>query len=319
MPIGGYHELELPNNKEYHPGALKLNTGRNALEYILKTQRYKKVYLPYFTCDVMFEPIQKLGINYEFYEIDKNFMPLFDFCRINEKEVFIYTNYFGICESQVKTIGSKCKNLIIDNAQAFFSSPRENFDMFFSPRKFFGVSDGAYLYTDKSMEIDYEQDISYSRFDHLLGRIDKGSEVFYNSFKKNNQELSGQSIKKMSNLTHRILTSIDYDNVRQKRINNFNYLHNRLRSTNILNVDLDSDDVPLVYPYLIGDGNVLKKKLINEKIFVATYWPNVLNWVSKNAFEYFLADNLICLPIDQRYSNNEMSFIISKLEESKYL
>jgi hypothetical protein len=33
QPIGGYFELELRKGKEYHTDAIRLNTGRNALEY----------------------------------------------------------------------------------------------------------------------------------------------------------------------------------------------------------------------------------------------------------------------------------------------
>ena len=38
--IGGYLELELKKNEEYHKEALRLNSGRNALEYILKSNTY---------------------------------------------------------------------------------------------------------------------------------------------------------------------------------------------------------------------------------------------------------------------------------------
>ena len=71
--IGGYFELELAKGEEYHKDAIRLNTGRNAFEYILRAKAYKKVYLPFYTCDVMLEPIKKLNIKYEFYSIRNNF------------------------------------------------------------------------------------------------------------------------------------------------------------------------------------------------------------------------------------------------------
>lgn len=40
--IGGFFELELPQKEEYHSKAIRLNTGRNCLEYILKSNNYKK-------------------------------------------------------------------------------------------------------------------------------------------------------------------------------------------------------------------------------------------------------------------------------------
>ena len=36
--IGGYFELELTKGIEYHSELLKLNSGRNAFKYILKTR-----------------------------------------------------------------------------------------------------------------------------------------------------------------------------------------------------------------------------------------------------------------------------------------
>ena len=44
--IGGYPALELRQGEHYHTGALKLNTARNALEYILRVRGYDKVYIP---------------------------------------------------------------------------------------------------------------------------------------------------------------------------------------------------------------------------------------------------------------------------------
>ena len=170
--IGGYLELELPTGDEYHKDALQLNTGRNAFEYILRAKKYKKVYLPFYTCDVMLEPIFKLNLEYEFYSIDPSFTPIFDYKSIKENEVLVYNNYFGICNIQTKEVASICKNLIIDNAQAFYSKPIKGVDTFYSPRKFFGLPDGAYLYTDTLLDHNIKKDISYERCEHLLGRMD---------------------------------------------------------------------------------------------------------------------------------------------------
>lgn len=70
LPIGGYFSLELPFSEEYHKDAIRLNTGRNCLEYILRVRKHSKVYIPYYTCDVLLEPFEKLGIRYEFYHIN---------------------------------------------------------------------------------------------------------------------------------------------------------------------------------------------------------------------------------------------------------
>lgn len=93
--IGGYFELEFREGVQYHETALKLSTARQCLEYVLRAKCYNKIYVPFYTCDAILEPILKLGISYEFYHIDKNFEPVFD-RAIEEDEVFLYTNYWGL-------------------------------------------------------------------------------------------------------------------------------------------------------------------------------------------------------------------------------
>lgn len=153
--IGGYFELELSKDVEYHNNAIRLNSGRSAFEYILRAKQYAKVFLPYYTCDVMLNSIKKLDLDVEFYHIDKNLFPIFDYSKVKSTDVFVYTNYFGVCDYQVKKVSMKCKNLIIDNAQAFFSKPLPGVDTFYSPRKFFGLPDGGIFtltrYSMKSM------------------------------------------------------------------------------------------------------------------------------------------------------------------------
>ena len=70
---GEYFELELDNNIEYYPDAIKLNSGRSAFKYILKAQNIQKVYIPNFICDTIIEPLKELNISYEFYNINKSF------------------------------------------------------------------------------------------------------------------------------------------------------------------------------------------------------------------------------------------------------
>jgi hypothetical protein len=69
----------------------------------------------------------------------------------------------------------------------------------------------------------------------------------------------------------------------------------------------------MVYPFLSADRD-LKLHLIQKKIFVATYWPNVCEWAHVNSYEYFLANHLVSLPIDHRYSIADMKVIVKALK-----
>lgn len=58
------------------------------------------------------------------------------------------------------------------------------------------------------------------------------------------------------------------------------------------------------------DDESLRGQLIQNKVFVARYWPNVLEWCSKDEFEYKLATQIIPLPSDQRYGEIEINIIL---------
>ncbi len=307
--IGGYFSLELNNRNEYHSKAIRLNTGRNAFEYILKAKKYKKVYLPYYTCSVLLEPIIKLSLSYEFYFIDQNLEPIFNLSTLQDNECFLYTNYFGLKDNFIYSLVKNISNLVIDNAQSFYTKPINQIDTFYSPRKFFGVSDGAYLYTNKLLQTELNQDISYTRFEHLLRRSDINAEDGYSFFVKNDQLLSNMPILKMSNLTQKILNSIDYQDVAYRRRENYNYLHETLEDLNQINFEINSNQVPMVYPFYTDDIN-LRKRLNQNRVYTAQYWSNILDYLSKDHLEHNLFTNIVRLPIDQRYSQNDLEKIV---------
>lgn len=310
--IGGYFSLELPQLEEYHKDAIRLNTGRNCLEYILRVRGYKKVYVPYYTCEAVMEPINKLGIPYEFYHIDIHF-EIRDRFTLKEGEALLYTNYFGLKQRYVERLAEKVgTRLIVDNTQAFYAKPLSGIDTFYTCRKFFGVPDGAYLYCDKVLVEEIEQDYSYDRVAHLVKRIDLSAEDGFKDFRRVDDGLDNQPIRKMSKLTQRMMKGIDYEAAAQRRRSNYLMLHAALGKKNNIELPLEDDAVPLVYPYFVPVEG-LREKLIENKIFVARYWPNVLEWCKEDEIEYLLACQMLPLPVDQRYGDTEMKSIIVKV------
>lgn len=310
--IGGYFELELRKGEHYHKNALRLNTARNCFEYILRARKYTKVYIPYYTCDVMLEPLKKCNVDYVFYHINEQLEPIEETYQLQPTEAFLYTNYYGLKQCCVERLAEQYgKQLIVDNAQAFFAEPLEGIDTFYSARKFFGVADGAYLYTDAQLDMELEQDQSYQRMAHLLMRADIGAEAGYSEFRKNDDSLINNPMRLMSNLTEKILCSIDYESVKQLRRCNYMQLDEQLSATNGIHLPLDVDAVPMVYPYLTDDAT-LRQRLIANCIYVATYWPNLAK-LNYDTLEECLAKKIIALPIDQRYNKEDMKRIIESI------
>lgn len=312
--IGGYISLELPLREEYHKDALRLNTGRNCLEYILRARGYKKVYVPYYTCEAVMEPITKLGILYEYYHIDIH-LEIRDRFTLKADEALLYTNYYGLKQRYVEQLAEKVgTRLIVDNTQAFYAKPLSGIDTFYTCRKFFGVADGAYLYCDAVLDEEIEQDYSYDRMAHLLKRIDLSAEEGYADFRRVDDGLDNQPIRRMSKLTQRIMQSIDYEVAARRRRENYQMLHEALGGENNLELPLDEEAVPMVYPYL-APVKGLREKLIENKVFVARYWPNVLDWTTKDDIEHLLAYQMQPLSVDQRYGEQEMKRIIEIIKQ----
>jgi len=312
--IGGYFSLELPLHEEFHKDAIKLNTGRNCLEYILRCRKYKKVYIPYYTCEVILEPFKKLGVEHSFYRINIDFEIAEDI-RLDSHEAILYTNYWGLNQHNVVKYAERYgRQLIVDNTQAFYAKATEGIDTFYTCRKFFGVPDGAYLYTDAQLDMEIEQDVSYERMTHLLKRIDLSAEDGFADFRKADDGLDNQPMKRMSKLTERMMKAIDYGFVARLRRDNFMQLHGFLKNGNLLHLQYDEEAVPMTYPYLT-DKEGLRESLIKGKIFVARYWPNVDEWTGGQVEESKLAKQLIPLPVDQRYGEVGMECIINKMKK----
>ena len=316
--IGGYFEIEPTGTGRGFPvpDGYFVNSGRNAFELILASiAQVSKVYVPYYTCPVVYEPLKKLGIPYSFYSVDSN-LEIDSEIILNEDEYLLYTNYLGIKDNYVRQLAKKYgRSLIIDCSQALYAPQILGTKAFYSPRKFVGVPDGGIAICDSRINLDaYEQDDSSDRMEHLFLRRDFGPEAGYSKFKENDAKLVGQPIKRMSRQTANLLNEIDFVQIIERRIRNFNYLHSKLGHLNQLDIPApESFACPLVYPLLVSNGEVLRQKLIDNKIFVAKYWPDIPSDPDRICKGADLVNNLLAIPLDQRYGITEMEFICAQI------
>ncbi len=312
--IGGYFELA---DKDCECGrmpvdGIALNTCRNALEYIiLQLADIKRIFVPYYTCEAVIEPLKRLQIEYEFYHINEHF-EIAEEIVLHEGEYLIANNYFGVKDSYIADLAYLYgEKLIIDNAQALFAPVLPNTKAAYSLRKYVGVADGGFsVGITASHASDYEEDNSTEHDSHLYIRKEKGAEVGFKDYQTNECKLDNQPIRRMSPQTQSILSHINYDAVIEKRIHNYQYVDNALARMNLLQLpSIDSFVCPMVYPFMTSNES-LRTILIENKVFVARYWPNVLEWCCESELEYKLAKQIIPIPIDQRYGLEDMERII---------
>lgn len=317
--IGGYFSLEQPQPKEhYHPELLHFQSARAAFYALLQAGSPRKVWMPYYICDSMLSPLCEIGVPVSFYSLNSDFS-IKDEIELLDGEWIFYVNYFGICGAEQNRLLSKYPKgqLLFDHSQAFFQKPLDCLATIYSPRKFFGVPDGGILSTQLKIRNDFVQDeSSYDRTTHLLKRACFTPEKGYADYQMAESSLHSCQPKGMSTFTDNLLKTIDYAAVKNQRNSNFRYLHEALASVNKIQIDSMYVDGPMVYPFLT-DNVSLKSELIQRRIFIPTYWPEVGQRGDSGVFERKLLGNLNALPCDQRYSENEMDNILRLIDECK--
>lgn len=310
--IGGYIELDTYRLPMLHDEAIKLNCGRNALWYLIKARSIKKIWIPKFMCDSCNGVLAKENVQVRYYSIGLDFKPTE--ITLAEDEWLYVANFYGqLTNVYLLTLKEKYRRIIVDNAQAYFQMPLDGVDTLYTCRKFFGVADGAILYTDAVLDEELPQDESFERMHFLLGRFERTASEFYSEYAANNHFFVNEPIKKMSKLTENLLHGIDYEFVRERRTQNFAHLHEALGAVNQLKLSVP--DGAFMYPQYVENGAEIRKKLQEEKIYIPTLWPAVFNLCTENEIECDMAKNILPIPVDQRYEIADMEIIIHQILE----
>ena len=310
--IGGYLELERFSGSLYHGGALALSSGRACLSYVLQRRGIKKILLPDFLCDIVEQTCDVCGTARRYYPVGADLRPVIP--EPAEDEWVYLADFYGqLSDEELRAYRARFPQMILDNAHAYFRPPLPGTDTLYTCRKFLGVADGGFLYTDLP-ETDLPEDQSHARMGFLLGRFEQPASLFFEEASRNN-EMLGTEPKRMSPLTRNLLRAVDYDGVRKQREENFALLHEAFSARNLLQVKHTPG--PYAYPLMLENGAEIRKKLIEKKIYVATLWPNVLRDQPSGSDAFRLASQILPLPCDQRYGAEEMRTVISAVESCR--
>lgn len=307
---GGYLPIEFAQGTPYYKGEhiVALNSGRYAIAYALKHLKWNLVYLPFYLCSTVEETIKKelpwLQIRY--YHIAKNFLP--EDLILKENEGILLVNYFGMLpDSTIYSILQQYHfRVLVDNTQSFFSKPIDKVCQVYSCRKFFGVADGAYVIGGNILQHPVPASTSSLYALHLLLSYEHGTDYSYHLNKENEECLGICGIQAMSRLTSSMLNVVDYNHVQEIRLKNIKTLHKILSSVN--EITLPELRPALYYPFLFR-SKVLREKLIQRKIYIPQLWKEVELNSDASLWERTLSRYLCPLPIDQRYSTDDMETI----------
>lgn len=308
--FGGYIELETIRGEEFYPKLHKLNLARTSFVWLLDHMEHDRVFLPEFLCDTVRESAENAGYRVVNYRLNEDLEPVWGpEGRPGKEDILYLVNYYGqLGDDGIKRYRDEYKRVIVDNAHAFYSRPVEGVHTIYSLRKFFGVPDGAYVAGDTgASEEDLPLDRSRERANALIGRLEECAEKYYAQAKAAEEGFSTETPKRMSLFTQNIARGIDYEGVRQKRISNYLALHEALKSENPFTRTVP--ECPYAYPYHHRDGMALRKYLVEHMIYIPVLWAHLIDDEHRGSLEYEWSSEYLVLPVDQRYTEEDMRYI----------
>lgn len=323
-----------------------LSTGRGAEHFVLdaiqeRMPDIKRIaMIPPFTCETVIEPFIKKGYQISTYPINKNLeIEINNFRKSlisSGAQVVLIHRYFGFdtlkgLESIILEFSAQGIVFIEDMTQCIFSDHYKLTTDYKigSLRKWSAIPDGGYAtcregtFNKKPVVFDAELEKEKSKAAYLkyyyLHENKGEKEIFLNRFKKAEDILDAeQRYYKMSPLSEKLQASLDIEELKRKRRNNYRKLYeslNRCGCAHILTPELGDADVPLYLALQCKNRKALQKKLADDGIYAPIVWPQSerMPMICSEAQDIY--DTILCLPIDQRYDEYDMERIAFCVKE----
>ena len=336
--IGGEFQIavtDILNAQNRHleaPDVYTYSSGRAALYQILKYLKQERgvssVLLPDYLCSSVRVPVKELGLDFVFYPINEKLeLELASFQPLYKKgTTVLLINYFGLQDlsSQIKAIREIDDKAIIieDDVQAYyeFIKPLDGVDFkFTSLRKTFAVPDGGLVKTKYHMPKVTTPNTfgQYKAAAALLKSMREGNfndQIYLELFEKGESLIDSEQECGMSLIAEKLYSFINEEHVRVRRLNNAEYLVDKLGKIGIKPLfPLLKDHVPLFIPIVLMNRDIVRRAMFQKEIFCPVHWP--LDGMNVKRGE-LMSQTELSLIIDQRYGRNDMDNIIAVLKEN---
>ncbi|MDN4605930.1 DegT/DnrJ/EryC1/StrS family aminotransferase [Sporosarcina highlanderae] len=323
-----------------------LDTGRSAIRLALDNIDVgrKVAILPMYTCHTVIQPFIEHGYEISFYDIDFHFQVDIDEFKqlINEVKpsVILVHAYFGFdtligIREYLKTLRNHGIYILEDITQSYLSNMDYETANFYvcSIRKWLAIPDGGFL-KSTSIEINKPSLLINEKYikkqksamllkSEYIKKLNPNIKVQYNKiFGEAKRIIDNQTgIYEMSDLSKNLLQVSDIHEIKIRRKNNYYYLLQQLKDEKNIVIPLnicDENVTPLFFPIFIKNRMNLQKYMAQNNIYLPIIWPKsefcVITSDSKSKYIY---ENILCIPCDQRYFENDMERVVSLLK--KYL
>lgn len=311
-PMGGAIPLQQPTHNQasefpYPENAhtLWVNSGRAALQCLLQALPTppRTVWLPRFICNTLSQATTRLRLHTEFYGIDEQMFPILP-DNLKEEDALVVVNYFGLTPRAVtEAVQATPCRVIMDASTAFYSPAPAGVAAFYSPRKFTGLADGGIALAPYELRTDLPYNTQSDHLSKLL--LQNRSEQ---AVQQAEDALDSPPLH-MGKITRQLMLSTDWTQAALQRLSNYRTLHRALAEINRLSLPDTPEHAPMSYPLVCGIPG-LRDSLINQGVRLPLYWPEVIAATEAWQAENRLARTLLPLPLDQRYSTEDMQRLL---------
>lgn len=327
--VGGFHEFALDTipccknnvwdmwtkNREY----ARFYNVRTGLLLWLWENSVKRLWLPDFLPLFFEKSLQKFPFPVSFYSVKRNLDIYDDFLEDVKAGEAVYTiEYLGkpLNSALVKKLAAR-KDIywIHDKSQSVSCENDVPADLIlYNPHMVFGVPDGGILFGSgvKNLEkycID-ERKVT-DKFDMLLTKYEVpycNEQAAYKHFESEHMMVQSP----MSRTTEAMLKRIPYRDTIKQKIANWQILYEKLKAYSLWKIEKPKF-APYAFPVLVPDWfqtEIFIKLLKDNNVLAEQMWWRMI-YERKNLMpvEEKLANKLVLLPCDQRYTEEDMHYI----------
>lgn len=316
-----------------------LRSGRDALRYIAKAYKKEKsaVLMPALCCSCMPEPFEDEEYEIIYYKLkDTLEVDVEDVLKkIKDDSIFLFMNYFAIpslkSEELEKIVCSR-KNIISveDITHDFLNRDLKegNADITIcSIRKWFSIADGGIIFSKNSVPyIQLEKDDFFSKNRMEAMKIKSeylkiGDIAQKNKFREK-LAISNEYIDNIKNLiemneeSKKSLVYLNLDGMYKERLNNSKFLFDNIKKIKkIKTLGIESVNSTLYFPIVVSDQKEIQQKLAQNGVYAPVIWPLPEKAIGICKVADKLANQMLAIPCDHRYSKREMSKVVEILDK----
>lgn len=322
------------------------SSGRGAIKLLFgQLPHVKRVLLPVYTCSSVINPIESLGVECQFYPVNRQLEVdidrLMDMIKRYSPSAVYFQSYYGYdtlasVRPYYKDMQEKGIVIVEDITHSWLSDFNTTDADYFvvSLRKWLELPDGGALMSSKhKIERGREYGESKKIVEEFV-KASKGKERYFQThnladklvFRQhyvNAKDLLQQddSPYSLSTISQSVLVKTDFEKIVRQRRENAAFLRQNLR-WKVIEPCIHSDDTkatPLFFPVYVKEERYnLQQKLAKHNIYCPVHWP-VPTQVSSllGTDGLYIYDHVLSLICDQRYDLDDMEALAEIINNYK--